>query len=92
MNVTLYKPPHGRKEVIDVRNVYPDDEAWFAEHKAAISMEEIGGMFAIYAHVGGFDEDGEPVEAIEISRHRSCEDTLASLRQQCEELLKEHSA
>ena len=70
MKVTLYKKPNGRTEVVDVKNVYPEDEAWFAEHNAKLSMEDIGGEFVCYADVG-FEEDGEPMEAIVLSRSRS---------------------
>lgn len=92
MKVTLYKPPHGRTEEVDVTSVHAEDAAWFEAHKAKLSMEDIGGMFAVYADVGLRDEEDEPVEAIELSRHRSAEDTFKALRTQCEELLKEQAA
>lgn len=88
MKVTLYKKPNGRTEVVDVKNVYPEDEAWFAEHNAKLSMEETGGTFVVYADLGLEDDDGEPIEAIELANGRSCEDTLQALRIQCEEMLK----
>lgn len=87
MIVTLYIPPNGRTREIDVREVDADDEAWFAEHKVKLSMEEAGGTFVCYADVGKRDEDGEPDEAIEISGTRSCRETLHALRLQCESLL-----
>ena len=87
MKVTLYKKPNGRTEVIDVKNVYPEDEAWFVEHNAKLSMEDIGGMFACYADVGVFDE-GEPCEAIVVSSGRTAEDTFHDLRVQAEEILR----
>lgn len=92
MNVTFYKSPHGRTETIDMRNVYPEDETWFAENHARISMEDLGGTFVIYADVGVVDEDGEPDEAIELSAGRSCEETLKALRSQCEAMLKKEAA
>lgn len=91
MNVTLYKKPNGAKEVVDVKNVYPEDEAWFVEHKVKLSMEDIGGMFACYADVG-IEDEGEPVEAIELSRGRSAEDTFHALRLQAEDLMKSEAA
>lgn len=84
MNVTIYKRPDGRTEVIDCRKIRAEDEAFFKQHNVAISMEDIGGSFAVYADIGKTDEDGEPDELIEISGSRNCEDTLSALRQQCE--------
>lgn len=84
MKVTIYKRPDGRTEVIDCRHVRAEDEAFFKQHGVAISMEDIGGAFAVYADIGKTDEDGDPDELIEISGSRNCEDTLSALRQQCE--------
>ena len=87
MTVTLYIPPDGKTRDIDVREIDADDEAWFAQHSAKISMEEAGGTFICYADVGRRDEDGEPDEALEIAGTRSCRETLHALRLQCETLL-----
>jgi ABC-type histidine transport system ATPase subunit len=84
MKVTLYKPPHGRQEVIDITRVRPEDEAYFVTQQVEISMEVIGGEFVIYAHIGEYDEDGEPDELIELGQGRTCEDTLSALRIACE--------
>lgn len=88
MIVTLYKQPDGRTREIDIKNVLPDDEAFFTRHEIDISMEDVGGMFALYADIGQTDDDGEPVELIELSQGRSCEETLSALRKLCEEELK----
>ena len=88
MIVTLYKQPDGRTQEIDIKNVLPDDEAYFTRNHIDISMEDVGGMFAIYADIGRMDEDGEPIELIELSQGRSCEETLSALRKLCEEELK----
>jgi hypothetical protein len=87
MNVTIYKRPDGRSEVIDCRNVYPDDAKWFEDNHVAISMEDIGGGFAVYADTGK-EVDGEPDELIELSQGRTCEETLHALREQCEGVIK----
>jgi hypothetical protein len=83
MNVTLYKRPDGRTEVIDVRNVLPEDEQWFVEHNVKVSMEDIGDTIVVYADTGN-TVDGEPDEFIEIANGRTCEETLSALRKQCE--------
>jgi hypothetical protein len=87
MQVTFYKRPDGRTEIIDCQHVRPDDEAFFKQHSVAISMEDLGGQFAVYADVGKTDEEGEPAELIELSGNRSCKDSLTALRQQCEAAL-----
>lgn len=84
MIVTLYIRPYGWTQEIDIKNVLPDDEAYFTRNHIAISMEDVGGMFAVYANVGETDADGEPIELIEMSQGRSCEKTLSALRKRCE--------
>ena|GEM_PF-1859648 len=84
MEVTIYKRPHGRTEVISITNVCPDDAAYFKQQRIRISIEDVGGMFAIYADTGIKNADGEPDELIEMSKGRSCEDTLSALRKLCE--------
>lgn len=88
---TLYIPPNGRTREIVIANINADDEAWFKAHHAKISLEELGGQNVIYADVG-IVEDGEVVEAIEIDRGRSCWDTMAALRKQCEAMLARKEA
>ena len=87
MIVTLYKRPDGRTQEIDIKNVLPDDEAFFDHHGISISIEDVGGMFAVYADIGQTDEDGEPIELLELSQGRSWEETLSALRKLCEEEL-----
>jgi hypothetical protein len=84
MIVTLYIRPYGRTQEIDIKNVLPDDEAYFTRNRIGISIENVGGMFAFYADVGETDGDGEPIEFIELSQGRSCEETLSALRKLCE--------
>lgn len=82
--VTLYKRPNGATEIVHVTKVRDEDVKWFLENDAKLSMEDIGGDFAVYADVGESDPDGEPIEAIEIAGGRSCEDTFSALRKQAE--------
>lgn len=88
MIVTLYKQPDGRTQEVDIKNVLPDDEEYFTRNRIDISMEEVGGMFVVYADIGRRNEDGEPIELIELSQGRSCEETLSALRKLCEEELQ----
>lgn len=84
MKATVFIPPHGRSEVIDLKNIRPEDEDYFVAHNIAISLEQLAGEIIVYADIGDVDEDGEPVELIEFSQGRSCEDTLTALRKLCE--------
>lgn len=89
IKATLYTRPNGRQEEIQVRNIRPDDEAWFIEHDVQLSMEDAPGQgHVVYGDYGRTDEDGEPVEMVVFSKGRSCEDTLTELRQLIEEALK----
>lgn len=88
ISATYYQRPNGAKHPMEIRNIRPTDEAWFKQRNAKLSIEDDGcGSFISYADIGLRDEDGEPVEAIEIAGSRSCEDTMAALRAQCEALL-----
>lgn len=90
MQVTFYKRPHGRTEEINMTKIRPEDEAWFKSVGAKLSMEEVGGRYACYADVGVKDEDGEPIEAIEIAGpDDDCQDTMSKLRVQCELMLED---
>jgi hypothetical protein len=84
MQVTIYKRPDGRQEVIDCTHIHDEDAAWFKANNVHISMEDIGGQFAVYADMGKVDEDGEPDELIELSGNRDCFETMTALRKQCE--------
>jgi hypothetical protein len=87
LKVTLFQKPGGRQKPTFIKNIYPEDEAWFIENKAEVSMEEIRGNIVLYADIG-LEYDGEPDEVIEISQGKTCEETFAALRKQCELLLK----
>lgn len=89
MEVTCFIPPKGQKEIIELTNVYPEDELWFEENNIKISMENIGNDFIVYGDYGAKDEDDEPIEAIVISFNgqKTCEETLNSLRKEIEKLL-----
>lgn len=91
MEVIYYKAPNGQQTVVDVRNVYEEDETFFSEHSVKISMEELAGDFIVYADTGYENEDGDPEEFIEIACGRSCEEVMKALRVSCEEFLQERA-
>ena len=86
MKATVFILPHGRSEVIDLKNIRPEDEAYFTERGIEISLEELNGEMVVYADLGE-NEDGDPEELIEFSHGRNCQDTLSALRRLCEEHL-----
>ena len=91
MKVTFYCKPDGRQVVEEITRLHPEDEKFFEDNGISISMEDIGDMFAVYADLGIEDDDGEPVELLELSQSRSCEDTLKALHIQCEEFFIEYT-
>ncbi|MBP5855706.1 hypothetical protein KAJ83_01695 [Marivibrio halodurans] len=87
MKATVYIRPHGRAQDIDVFDVYPADEQFFQDNAFEVSMEDTPLGFIVYADVGIRQEDGTPVEAMELAGGRDCKDTLNSLRRKCVELM-----
>lgn len=89
MKATFYKQTDGRKEVLEIQNVYAEDAEFFENNNIHISMEELAGQFVVYADTGLETEDGDPVEYVEIAGGRSCEEVLHKLRLTCEEYFKQ---
>lgn len=83
MKVTFFMPPNGHREVRELTSVRAEDAEFFEKHGVKISLEELAFNAVVYADTGKVT-DGEPDELIEISRGRSCEDTLSALRKACE--------
>lgn len=89
LDVTLYIRPHGKTKTITVQDIDAADAEWFQNHNANVSMEDMGDLeVVVYADIGIVNQ-GEPEEAIELSRGRSCEETFAALRKQCQRMLGE---
>lgn len=90
LHITIYTRPRGDKEVIVCRNIYDDDADFFRTRSINVSMEADGNSgYIVYADYGARTEDGEPNEMIVMSNGRSCEDTLAELRQLTERAMVE---
>lgn len=88
IKATVFLRPNGRQEEIIVENINDDDAKFFNFHGIEISMEESPGLGqTVYADYGAVTEDGEPDEIIVFSRGRSCEDTLAELRELVEKAM-----
>lgn len=87
MQITFYQKPDGRQKSLEIKNVLPEDEKWFSANNIKISMEDIGGDFAVYGDTGMVDEDGETIEMLVIAQGRTCEETLSALRRECESVM-----
>lgn len=79
--VTFFIPPFGKKEKRDVIDIAVDDAKWFTDNNVEVSMEELGHMAIVYATPPGKDEEDE---IMVVSNGRSCMETMADLRNQCE--------
>lgn len=90
ITATIYKLPRGQKETIEVRNIHADDAEWLIANNIKISMEELQtGEIVVYGEMPFFDQDtDEPREIMELAQGRSCEETFASLRKDCQEYLE----
>lgn len=86
---TFFSSPNGDPFSIEITSILIEDEKWFKAAGAKISMEQLmNGQNVVYADVGVKDEEGTPIEGIEISFGRTCEECFTALRKQCEELLE----
>lgn len=88
IQATAFLRPNGRREEITVANISDDDAYFFNTRGIKVSLEEdsLGGQ-VVYADYGALDEDGQPEEIIVFSRGRSCEDTMAELRELTEKAM-----
>lgn len=88
IEATLFVPPNGRQEKTVITKINPEDSQWFKDNDAKISLEEIStGDVVVYADIGMRTIEGDEVEAIEVSGSRTCHETMAALRAQCEQML-----
>lgn len=88
INITYYRRPDGQTEDIEFVNIEPEDEAWFREVDAKLSIEDdVNGGFVIYADVG-IRVDGEVIEAIEISGTKEAKVAMHDLRVLAEKMLE----
>jgi hypothetical protein len=88
IEATLFVPPNARREQTVITKINPEDSQWFKDNGAKIALEEIStGDVVVYADTGMRTEEGDEVEAIEVSGSRTCPETMAALRKQCEQML-----
>lgn len=83
LTVRFYKRPNGVMEEIEMRNIYEKDIEYFKSNDIVVSLEDIGNDIVVYACPR--DDLDEESEVMELSRGRSCQETMKSLREKCEE-------
>jgi len=82
LKATVFMRPNGRQEETIIKDISEDDANFFITRSVKISMEDSPGFGpTVYADYGAVTEDGEPDEIIVFSCGRSCEATMAELRQ-----------
>ena len=74
---TIYIAPHGRTKVVEIANIYPEDEAFFKQHGVILSMESLANSETVV--YGRFPHQEEEDETIVFASGRSCQDTLKEL-------------
>ena len=79
IHAIYYERPRGTRHTVEVNNIRPEDEAYILEKDIVLSMEDAPPLgFAVYFDYGRKDEEGTPIEHIEFSGTKSCEDTIAA--------------
>lgn len=88
LSATLYTLPNGTKTSIVVKNIEPEDAAFFNDNGFHVSMETLrNGKFVLYSTTGVEYEDGEEIEEIYIVPDgEECRVSMKKLR----ELVEEH--
>jgi len=79
---TVFIPPHGKQEIIEIKDVAVEDKEYFVKNNIDISMEELStGVKVVYADWGNRMTDGTPKESMVFSRdNETCASTLKRLR------------
>lgn len=84
-----YRRPDGRRSEIDITQVYEDDAQYLNSTNVKVSLEDIGSDLALYFDYGDVDEEGEPIEHIELARLRTCQETIKAAVEKIKEARKE---
>lgn len=89
MRVTQYIRPNGEKRVLDVTKIHKEDEEWFLNKKAKLSVEDTGAYIILYADIGIKNDEGEPDEAIVVVNPKveTSEEAFNKLRSLAEQML-----
>ena len=90
--VTFYMRSNGRTREADIQHGHEEDAKYLNDTGVKVSMEDLGGSFAIYFDYGAVIED-EPDEHIQICKSTDrCEDFMAKGVQAIKRLREEGNA
>lgn len=82
LTATVFIPPNGKRQTIEITKVYPDDATYINQHDIKVSLEELRtGDTVVYFDDGKHiddDPDEDPDEIIIISRggKKTCEECI----------------
>jgi hypothetical protein len=77
IQVTIYLRPNRRRDVVELLNIYPDDAKYINDNNIKVSLEEMAnGTIIIYFDRGFVDDEGEPIEHIELSNDSTSHETI----------------
>lgn len=81
LQMTLFIPPNGEQQIIDVLEVNEEDKKFFIENNVKLSVEELGTKEKVlYADWGRKAADGEPYESmIILNPNTGCREAMAEL-------------
>lgn len=85
----MFTPPNAKQTALEMREITPEDKAWYKENNIKVSMEEIPtGEIVIYADYGAKTEDDEPDEMLYIvPKGEKCKESMSKLRAKIEAVI-----
>lgn len=90
LTVTLYKRPNGRSEEIFITKINPEQVQYFISNNIAVSMEDCGSFFAIYATEPNPVDEEDPLElTLLVKDGETCYTAMERLQLLCEEAFNE---
>lgn len=83
LSATLYTLPNRTKTTVVVKNIEPEDAAFFNDNGFKVSMETLGsGKIVLYSTTGVYYEDGEEIEKTYIVQEgEECQVAMKKLRE-----------
>ncbi len=88
IDVTFYKRPNGRQELVQIKNISDSAASYINQNNIIVSMEQTPIGFAAYFDDGKQLEDGTPDELILIAKK---EESCTSMLDRAECLLRKRA-
>jgi hypothetical protein len=83
MALTVHYYNRNGEQIIDCKNVCPNDVEFFRKNDIKVSMEELNGEIIVYGCP--YSDVSEESEVIVFAKNRSCEETLSELVSECKQ-------